>query len=142
MKFLAQHCDYIRWKVRKRVKNSFSEEPEIRERKVEDCLVLFLCVEYGDLENGERMIGSAAEEIDEIAKKLKVRKLVIFPFAHLFPDGGLEDPILAFEMICRVGEVLKSKGYEVERVPFGWYKMYELKCKGHPLSVLSRVVRN
>jgi hypothetical protein len=28
----------------------------------------------------------------------------------------------------------------VLRVPFGWYKAFEFKSKGHPLAVLSRSV--
>ena len=31
-------------------------------------------------------------------------------------------------------------GLNVKRVPFGWYKSFEVSCKGHPLSELSRTI--
>ena len=34
-------------------------------------------------------------------------------------------------------ELLKDK-YKVSRAPFGWYKWFNVACKGHPLSELSR----
>ncbi|NCO18137.1 threonine--tRNA ligase, partial [Candidatus Pacearchaeota archaeon] len=33
-----------------------------------------------------------------------------------------------------------KEGYEVSRAPFGYYKSFELKVKGHPLSELSREI--
>jgi len=35
-------------------------------------------------------------------------------------------------------EKILKNSYHVERAPFGWYKSFELSCKGHPLSELSR----
>jgi threonyl-tRNA synthetase len=35
---------------------------------------------------------------------------------------------------------LKKKKIDVYRAPFGFYKEFELKCKGHPLSELSRSI--
>jgi threonyl-tRNA synthetase len=35
---------------------------------------------------------------------------------------------------------LKKKNYTVTRAPFGWYKAFDIKCKGHPLSELSRTI--
>ena len=34
--------------------------------------------------------------------------------------------------------VIKNEGFDAYYSPFGWYKEFELKCKGHPLSELSR----
>ncbi|MBI2578761.1 MAG: threonine--tRNA ligase [Candidatus Aenigmarchaeota archaeon] len=34
-----------------------------------------------------------------------------------------------------------ESSYKVYRAPFGWYKSFTLKCKGHPLSELSREIR-
>ncbi|MEW5761505.1 MAG: threonine--tRNA ligase, partial [Candidatus Thermoplasmatota archaeon] len=36
---------------------------------------------------------------------------------------------------------IASYGYEVLRAPFGWYKSFELSCKGHPLSELSKEIK-
>jgi threonyl-tRNA synthetase len=35
----------------------------------------------------------------------------------------------------------REEGYEVFRAPFGWYKGFDLKAKGHPLSEWSREIR-
>ncbi len=37
-------------------------------------------------------------------------------------------------------ETLIGEGLNVKRVPFGWYKAFEISCKGHPLSELSRTI--
>jgi threonyl-tRNA synthetase len=37
-----------------------------------------------------------------------------------------------------IEEALKKEGFSVKRSPFGWYKGFDIKCKGHPLSELSR----
>ena len=34
----------------------------------------------------------------------------------------------------------KEEDYEVYRSPFGWYKGFDLKAKGHPLSEWSREI--
>ncbi|MCS4541550.1 MAG: threonine--tRNA ligase, partial [Euryarchaeota archaeon] len=36
--------------------------------------------------------------------------------------------------------LLKEKDFNVARAPFGYYKTFEIKCKGHPLSELSRTI--
>jgi threonyl-tRNA synthetase len=35
---------------------------------------------------------------------------------------------------------LRELGFEVHRLPFGWYKSFRISCKGHPLSELSRTI--
>ena len=35
----------------------------------------------------------------------------------------------------------KKSKLEIVRAPFGYYKEFELKCKGHPLAELSREIR-
>src|SRR3989344_2312583 len=40
--------------------------------------------------------------------------------------------------VKKISETLLKKDFKVTRAPFGYYKSFELKCKGHPLSELSR----
>lgn len=67
--------------------------------------------------------------------------VVLFPDVHLFPES-LPPSDFAFDCVKKIQDSLKKRGYEAYQVPFGWYKMHELRCKGHPLSQLSRTIRS
>ncbi|MBI2665154.1 threonine--tRNA ligase [Candidatus Woesearchaeota archaeon] len=60
---------------------------------------------------------------------------MLYPYAHL--SSALSAPKIA-ENFLKDAEQLLSTKYKVTRAPFGWYKSFEMKCKGHPLSELSR----
>ena len=45
------------------------------------------------------------------------------------------------ELLSLADIELTKKGYKVTRAPFGYYKEFELKVKGHPLSELSRELK-
>jgi threonyl-tRNA synthetase len=47
---------------------------------------------------------------------------------------------VAKKVLLKAEELLKEEGYDASHSPFGWYKGYTLKCKGHPLSELSREI--
>jgi len=69
---------------------------------------------------------------------VKAQNIALFPFAHLSDD--LASPEVAIQILKCVECKLMDGGYRVLRVPFGWYKAFECKCKGHPLAVQSRSV--
>ncbi|MGZ7109441.1 MAG: threonine--tRNA ligase, partial [Methanobacterium sp.] len=46
----------------------------------------------------------------------------------------------AKEILIDMESKLKEKDLKVTRIPFGWYKSFEISCKGHPLSELSRTI--
>ena len=52
---------------------------------------------------------------------------------------NLASPEIAVEILREAEKQLK-KDFDVTRAPFGYYKEFELKCKGHPLSELSREI--
>ncbi|MEW5937226.1 MAG: threonine--tRNA ligase, partial [Candidatus Thermoplasmatota archaeon] len=66
-------------------------------------------------------------------------RVMIYPYAHLSPS--LAPPELAVPVLKGMEEHLRSMGLEVHRAPFGWYKSFEIRCKGHPLSELSKEIR-
>ena len=37
--------------------------------------------------------------------------------------------------------LLRERGIEAIRTPFGWFNTLEMKAKGHPLSRVARVIR-
>ena len=47
---------------------------------------------------------------------------------------------MAVQVLKDAEEALDAEGLNVKRVPFGWYKAFEISCKGHPLSELSRTI--
>jgi threonyl-tRNA synthetase len=137
MKFLALHCDYIKFKpLKKALRN-----PEVlsEERKelieVKDPLVILTAVEARD-ENNPNLIENYVSEVLKIAEQVKPSSIVLYPYAHL--SSSLSRPDFAQKVLQQAQEVIND--YETHRAHFGYYKEFELKCKGHPLSELSREI--
>lgn len=134
MKLLLTHCDYIEYEAKK--KAIADAEPAGRDKvRVEECLVAFSSAEEGD---DERVVEPAAAEIAAVAKQVEAKRIVIYPFVHLSSKPAR--PATALKIVRGMEENLKSD-FEVWRSPFGWYKAFSLRCKGHPLSELSREIK-
>ncbi|MFW6449138.1 MAG: threonine--tRNA ligase, partial [Halobacteriota archaeon] len=58
-------------------------------------------------------------------------------YAHLSDD--LAPPEVATRVLVELEATLEDE-FDLLRAPFGWYKRFDLRCKGHPLSELSRHV--
>ena len=135
MKILTLHCDYIRFKPLKKALKS-AEELSLKdkeEKNVKDPLVILTAVEKGD---NDQTLKEMIEAIEHTAKEVKAKALVLYPYAHL--SSNLTDPQTALEYLVEAEHTLKKKGFEVIRAPFGYYKTFEIKVKGHPLSELSK----
>ncbi|RLF98298.1 MAG: threonine--tRNA ligase, partial [Thaumarchaeota archaeon] len=65
-------------------------------------------------------------------KKLKIDRLVIYPYAHL--SVKLAPPSKAIEILKKIGEEAERRGIEIHRAPFGWNKRLIIAVKGHPLA--------
>ncbi len=139
MKILCLHVDYIRFKPLKKALRSAGplSEKEKSEKVSKECLVVFTAVEKKD-ENIDAIVEKLSEDVKEIAGQVNVKKVVLYPYAHLSSD--LASPELAEKVLNKAEEVLK-KEFEVVRAPFGYYKEFEMKVKGHPLSELSREIK-
>jgi len=55
-------------------------------------------------------------------------------------NSGCHHGSLSKDRRQEIEEALSEEGFEILRVPFGWYKEWQLRSKGHPMSVLSREV--
>ena len=140
MKILSLHCDYIKFKpLKKALKNpeELSEERE-KEIMVENPLVIMIAVEKHDQEN-PALIKQITNEIQDIANQVKSKKIVLYPYAHL--SSSLSNPDFALKTLEKIDQSLKKLKFQVVRAPFGYYKEFELKVKGHPLSELSRDIK-
>ncbi len=142
MKILSLHCDYIKFKpVKKALKQpeQLTKEQE-KGKEVKECLAILTTVEKTDEANPSFIVKGLVENIKDIASQVKCRKIVLYPYAHL--SSELASPNEAIKILQDAEILLKKEKFDVVRAPFGYYKEFELKCKGHPLAELSREIRS
>lgn len=131
MKILTLHCDYIKFKALKKAVKDIEDTTD-KEGEVKECLVVLTSVEQGD---NEQTVKQLVEAVEKTAKEVKTDKIVLYPYAHL--SSNLAKPISALNVLQEAESQLK-KNFKVTRAPFGYYKEFEFKCKGHPLAELSK----
>lgn len=138
MKTLNLHVDYIEWQGLKKALKKMENlsEDEIAKKRVEEALVVLTAVEKSD--SVENSVDELIKNIEDISNQLKTKNIVLYPYAHL--SRNLGNPDTAIEILKTTEEKLNKKGFKVSRAPFGYYKSFELKVKGHPLSELSREI--
>lgn len=132
------HSDYLRYKTRSKTKLAEEIEDEKRANGVDNALVVFTAVEKEDEENPDLIILKAVKEILSVQNKVNADNIVVYPYAHL--SSSLSNPNVATKILKGIEAELIDNNEAVLRVPFGWYKSFELSCKGHPLSELSRTI--
>jgi len=136
MRIITLHCDYIKFKaVKKAIKNA-EELKTKEEQEVKEPLVVLTAVEKGD---NDQTVKKMIEAIKKTADDVKTKTIVLYPYAHL--SSNLANPDTALEYLSDAEHTLQKEGYNVTRAPFGHYKQFELKCKGHPLAELSKEFR-
>ena len=86
----------------------------------------------------ETVVENAINEIKDVFGKVGAEIVAIYPYAHL--SSSLSSPDAAKKILINMEAGLEEMGLNVKRVPFGWYKSFEVSCKGHPLSELSRTI--
>jgi threonyl-tRNA synthetase len=138
MKILSLHCDYLRYKP---LKKALKEPEELKSKEmieVDEPLGIFVAVEKCDEESLKKAVDELVENVLDLKSKVKADNIVLYPYAHLSSD--LANPVFAQDVLTGAEGVLKKKKIKVFRAPFGYYKEFELKCKGHPLAELSRSI--
>ena len=134
MRILTLHSDFIEFEAKKKA----IKEPEPLKNKserIEECLVVLISVEKRDEQNPENTAKNLVQNIKDVAAQVKEKKIVLYPYVHL--TNSPSSPAVALQVLDFAEKELK-KDFEVHRSPFGWYKMFNIKVKGHPLSELSR----
>ena len=135
MKLLLIHSDYIEYEVKNKAISN-PEEIKLKKDRLEEALTVFIAVEKIDEKSPNQTVLDASNEIEKTAEILKVKNIMLYPYAHL--SSNLGSPKIAKEILIELEYNLKNKYYNVKRSPFGWYKAFKISCKGHPLSELSR----
>ena len=136
MRILLIHVDYINFEVKDK---AVKAPEEIKEKvgRAENALVAFMAVEKSDEKNPESVAEKTVSDILDVKNKVKADTVVVYPYAHL--SSSLSSLDVGKKVIDAIYNKLKEK-CPVIKAPFGWYKSFELKCKGHPLSELSRTI--
>ncbi len=133
MRILQQHLDFIEYEPREK-EISMAEEAEKKKHHYDEIVVLFTSVEQGD---DDRIAKQAIEGTKDFLGKLKVNRIIIYPYAHL--SQSLARPREALEVLKAMERYAIEMGMETYRAPFGWNKAFQIKVKGHPLAEQSRV---
>lgn len=140
MRILAVHADFIEVEqMKKAIKDAEEVDESKKKEKYEEVLVVFTAVEKGD-EDVVTVAGNLSKEASKIAEQVKTKTILLYPLVHLTSKPSA--PRVAQKVIQKAEELLKKEKYTVSHSPFGWYKGYTLKCKGHPLSELSREIHS
>ena len=136
MRALYIHADYMEFEAKK--KTPVAEEiPEaMHNGRMEEVLVAFITVEKDDEGRVAQVVAEAAEDIKDTFGKVKAERVMLYPYAHLSND--LSTPSTGTAAMKALEASIADAGIEVSRAPFGWYKAFNIRCKGHPLSELSR----
>ncbi|MBS3089135.1 threonine--tRNA ligase [Candidatus Pacearchaeota archaeon] len=132
MKILTLHCDYIKFKPLTKAIQKADELSDKNQVEVKEPLVVLIAVETGD---AEAQVNQLTEAVEKTANEVKAKNIVLYPYAHL--SSKLAKPEHA-QSILQEAEKRLSKKFKVTKAPFGYYKEFELKVKGHPLSELSK----
>jgi len=132
MRILQLHSNFIVFKpIEKEI--NIAEEATKEENRVEEVVVLFTAIEEGD---SSALAHKAIDDARAFLGKLKVNRILIYPFAHL--SSNLSQPSQALAVIKDMETYAKHKGIETYRAPFGWNKQFTISIKGHPLAEMAR----
>lgn len=134
MRILQLHSNFIEYTpIKKEVASA--EEAEKKTNRLEDLVVLFTCVEQGDT---EAVAKQAVVQVKETLEKLKAKRILIYPYAHL--SSSLAKPPTALRILKAMEKYAKEADIETFRSPFGWNKQFSLSIKGHPLAEQLRII--
>jgi threonyl-tRNA synthetase len=136
MKTLNLHCDYIKFKALKKALKKIDEliPSQKLEGEAKECLVVLIAVEKKD--TSKETVDKLKENIKDISNQINTKNIVLYPYAHLSKD--LASPEESIEILDNIKNSLNE--FNLTIAPFGYYKEFELKVKGHPLSELSREI--
>ncbi|MDR3063178.1 MAG: threonine--tRNA ligase [Methanobrevibacter sp.] len=138
MRVLLIHSDYLKYQTKNKTKIAEEIDEKKKEGFFEESLVVFSAVEKEDENKEKQVVKNLVKEIIAVQEDIKAKNLIIYPYAHL--SSSLSSPKVAIKILKDLESKLSEEGFDVFRVPFGWYKSFEVSCKGHPLSELSRTI--
>lgn len=138
MRLLLIHANRFSYEATEATRVAEEVPADRRKGEMGEGAVAFCSIERDD-EGKERFVAArAVTEIRTFVKKVHASEVMLYPYAHLSSDLGSPD---SAKRVLTEMEAELAKELRVHRSPFGWYKRFEIACKGHPLSELSREIR-
>ena len=114
-------------------------DSELMKGSTGDSLVVFCCSEKGDEKGIDSVAAQVAKTSADHARRINTDTIMVYPYAHL--SSNLSSPRVATRVLDRIYVLLqKEKELKIKRSPFGYYKGFSIKCKGHPLSELAQTI--
>ena len=138
MRMLQIHSDGFSYEAKKKALKNAEAVKEKLYKTENSCLVNFIAAETTDAKDVAAAAKATADMIASAAEEVKERNIIVYPWVHLSETPS--KPSVALKLLKAVSKDLKEKGFDVVRVPFGWYKAFEIHCKGHPLAERSKVL--
>lgn len=130
LRVLQFHCSSFSCEVKG--DTTVAEEPKPRSEDLKDVLVCFTCFEKKDENRSNEIIEKFVESIKVDISRIKCKKILIHPYAHL--SNSLGSPKLAKDFFNKLRYRLVEEKIDAHKSPFGWYKAFSLDCIGHPLA--------
>ncbi len=97
--------------------------------RIDEALLAFTAVEKADESDGPAVARQPAAKIRTTVDKVCATRVMVYPYAHLSAD--LAAPRPAAQVVEEIAEVLREQaGLQGDRAPFGYYKAYDIACKG------------
>ncbi len=140
MNVLFIHSDKLNYRAGEKTKFAAPLAPKEKSAKLKNCLVCFMSFAEEDDANPEGTAENLAKEIASVAQNLKEKNIVLYPYVHLLFGKKPSRPETARKIMEIAEQKLTKEKYKVVKSPFGYYKAFEIACKGHPLSELSREI--
>ena len=142
MRILLIHASKFSYHVTEKT-SAVSSLAELSEDQLkgstDDALVAFLASEKTDERGIDSVAQQAAGAITDLAKQVKTADVVLYPYAHL--SSNLSSPRVATKVLAAIGKRMREdSGLTIHEAPFGFYKGFEIECKGHPLSELAKTI--
>ena len=139
MRLLIIHAEEFEYEAReKAIDNAEKLDKNNKSGKYNNVLVCFTSIERSDEKGLHKICKKAASELRKVGKRVGVKEVVIYPYAHL--SDNLASPNIALQLLKELENYAKEEELDVHRAPFGWYKSFSIKCIGHPLAEVSRTI--
>lgn len=130
MRSLILHANKFATKVVEKSKRPKGIDPEKKKsssEEMENCLVVFFCVESGD---GEKQLKAVYQEILKTSNEVKTKNLMISPFVHL--SNKIAAPELAKKLYKELVAKFVGSDFVIKSSHFGYHKSLLLDVKGYP----------
>ncbi|MBI2445443.1 threonine--tRNA ligase [Candidatus Micrarchaeota archaeon] len=135
MRILELHCDYVKVKPKQKALKTVADlsDEEKAGLHMENVLVVFSSFEPGD---DDDVLQQAVDAVKKNFGEVKASTVLVYPYAHL--SSTLAKPAAAINLLDSFLEKVRAFCPTAQKSVFGYYKEFELKCKGHPLAELSK----